>query len=139
MLGKGELMGEERIEKGLQVRREVLGPEYVDRALAAADDFTRDWQDWVSENCWGLVWTRPGLERKTRSLLVLAVLTATNHFTELAAHTLGALRNGCTVEEIREVFLQCSVYVGTPAAVEAFRAAQPVISEYRDATKGLSR
>ena len=123
-------MSEEQRQKGLAVRREVLGPEYVDRALAAADDFTRDWQDWVSENCWGLVWTRPGLDRKTRSLLVLAILTATNHYTELKAHTLGALRNGCTPEEIQEVFLQCSVYAGTPAAVEAFRAAQPVIADH---------
>ena len=124
-------MDKKQMEEGLRVRREVLGPDYVNQALAAADDFTRDWQDWVSTNCWGLVWTRPGLERKTRSLLVLALLTATNHFTEVKAHTLGALRNGCTVEEIQEVFLQCSVYVGTPAAVEAFRAAQPVIAEYR--------
>jgi 4-carboxymuconolactone decarboxylase len=124
------------MEAGLQVRREVLGPEYVDRALAGADDFTRDFQNWVSENCWGLVWTRPGLERKTRSLLVLAILASTNHFTEVKAHTLGALRNGCTVEEIQELFLQLSVYAGTPTAVEAFRAAQPVIAEYRNTEAG---
>ena len=115
----------------------MLGPEYTDKALGAVDDFTSEWQDFVTEQCWGLVWTRAGLERKVRSLVTLAILVSTNKFTEAKAHTLGALRNGCTPEEIREVFLHCAVYTGIPSAVEAFRAAQPVIAEFE--RRGRSR
>jgi 4-carboxymuconolactone decarboxylase len=122
-------MPSERYEQGLQVRREVLGGEYVDKALSSVDGFTEELQDFVTEQCWGVVWTRPGLERKTRSLITLAILASTNKYTELKAHTRGALRNGCSPEEIREVFLQCAVYAGVPSAVEAFRAAQPVVAE----------
>ena len=123
-------MRSERYEEGLQVRREVLGAEYVDRALSSADSFTEELQDFVTAQCWGVVWTRPGLERKTRSLITLAILASTNKYTEVKAHTRGALRNGCSPEEIREVFLQCAVYAGVPSAVEAFRAAQPVVAEF---------
>ncbi len=125
-------MYSERYEKGLQTRREVLGSEYVDKSLAAADEFTQEMQDFASEQAWGVVWTRPGLERKTRSLVTLAILASTNKYTELKAHTRGALRNGCSVQEIKEVFLQCAVYAGVPSGMEAFRAAQPVIAELKD-------
>ena len=125
-------MHSERYEKGLQTRREVLGSEYVDKSLAAADAFTMEIQEFATEQAWGVVWTRPGLERKTRSLVTLAILASTNKYTELKAHTRGALRNGCSVQEIKEVFLQCAVYAGMPSGMEAFRAAQPVIAEFED-------
>ena len=115
-------------QEGLAVRRQVLGPEYVDRARAEADEFTAELQDYLNANVWGAIWTRPGLERKSRSLITLAVLATTGKTAELKAHTLGALRNGWTPAELKEVFLQVSVYAGMPAAVEAFRAAQPVIA-----------
>lgn len=121
----------ERYEDGLRVRREVLGPEYVDTALENADEFSQEWQDFVTENAWGVVWTRPGLDRRTRSLITLAVLASTNKYAELRVHTGGALRNGCSEQEIQEVFLHCAVYAGVPSAVEAFRVAQPVVAEFR--------
>ncbi len=120
-----------RYEEGLAVRRQVLGEEYVAKGLAEADAFTAELQDYLNEFCWGVVWTRPGLERKTRSLITLAVLATTGKSTELKAHTLGALRNGSTPEEIKEVFFQLAVYAGVPVAVEAFRVAQPVIAAAR--------
>jgi 4-carboxymuconolactone decarboxylase len=120
---------EERYEAGLKVRREVLGEDYVDQALASADEFSRELQDHLNRFAWGVAWTRPGLDRRTRSLLTLGLLTALGKTAELKTHTRGALRNGCTPEEIAEVFLHASVYAGVPAAVEAFRAAQPVVAE----------
>jgi 4-carboxymuconolactone decarboxylase len=123
-------MGTKEYDRGLQVRKEVVGEEYVAKALESADDFTKELQDFITESCWGLVWTRPGLERKTRSLITLGILAATNKYTEIKAHTRGALRNGCTPDEIKEVFLHCFVYSGVPSALEAFRAAQPVIAEF---------
>lgn len=119
--------------KGLQARREVLGDEYVDRALSSADEFTSALQDYVTEHCWGVAWTRPGLDRRTRSLVNLAMLASNGQSAEVAVHTRGAFRNGCTMEEVQEVFIQVAVYAGTPAAVEAFRAAQPVVREWLDA------
>ena len=116
-------------EKGLAVRREVLGAEYVDRAVAGADAFSRPLQDFVTEYCWGGVWTRPGLTRKTRSLLNLAMLTALNRPHELKLHLKGALNNGVTREEIAEVLLHAGVYCGVPAAVDAFRTAREVFGE----------
>jgi len=115
-------------DDGLRVRREVLGPEYVDRALNAADAFTRDLQDYLSSNCWGAVWVRPGLDRRSRSLATLTALAATGKWTEFKTHVRGALRNGCTAEELKELFLHLAVYLGVPTAVEAFRAAQPIVA-----------
>ena len=122
-------MDRKRFEDGLAVRREVLGAAYVDKALAAADDFTRPLQELVTEYCWGAVWTRPGLPRQTRSLVNLAMLTALNRPHELKLHVRGALNNGCTREEIMEVLLQTAIYCGVPAAMESFRSAREVLAE----------
>ena len=122
-------MDRELYEKGLQVRRDVLGAEYVDNAIKTADDFNRPLQEFVTEYCWGGIWTRPGLPRKTRSMLNLAMLTALGRSHELKLHVRGALKNGCTKEEIAEVLLQAGVYCGVPAAVDAFRNAREVLNE----------
>jgi 4-carboxymuconolactone decarboxylase len=122
-------------EEGLAVRRAVLGAEYVDGAIAAADSFTGELQDFVTEWCWGGVWTRPGLPRKTRSMLNLAMLAALNRPHEVKMHVRAALRNGVTRKEIAEVFLQAGVYAGAPAAVDAFRIAKEVFDEV-DGQKG---
>lgn len=114
---------------GLEIRREVLGSEYVDKSIAAADDFTEDLQRFVTGYCWGAVWGRPGLDRKTRSFLNLAMITALNRPHELKLHVRGALNNGVTREEIREVFLQTAIYCGVPAAIDAFRTAREVFEE----------
>ena len=116
-------------DAGLAVRRAVLGADYVDRAVANADDFTRPLQEFVTEYCWGTVWNRPGLERKTRSMLNLAMLTALGKMHELKLHVRGALNNGVSRAEIGEVLLQAGVYAGVPAAVEAFRNAKEVFDE----------
>ncbi len=122
-------MDRETFEKGLAIRREVLGPEYVDKSLASADDFTRDLQQLVTQYCWGEVWGRPGLDRRTRSMINLAMLTALNRPHEIKLHVRGALRNGLTKDEIREVLLQTCIYCGVPAAIDAFRAAREVFKE----------
>ena len=122
-------MDRKRFDEGLAVRREVLGPAYVDKALADADDFTRPLQELVTEYCWGAIWTRPGLPRKTRSLLNLGMLTALNRPHEVKLHVRGALRNGCTREEIMEVLLQAAIYCGVPAAIDSFRAAREVLDD----------
>jgi len=124
----------ERFDQGLSVRREVLGAEYVDKALAQADEFSGPLQELVTEYCWGAVWTRPGLSRRDRSLLNLAMLTALNRPHEVKIHLKGALRNGCTREEIREALLQAAIYCGVPAAVDSFRLAREVFAE-EDAEK----
>ena len=121
--------GQERLQRGLELRREVLGNGYVDHALAAATEFTRPIQEYVTETCWGDVWSRPDLDRRTRSLVNLAMLTALNRMTEFGAHVRGARRNGCTEQEIQEVLLQTAAYCGAPAALEAFRMAEKVLSE----------
>jgi 4-carboxymuconolactone decarboxylase len=118
-----------RYEEGLAVRREVLGAAYVDKALAEADELTQPLQDLVTEYCWGAVWTRPGLPRQTRSLINLAMLTALNRPHEVRLHLRGALRNGCTKEEITEVLLQTAIYCGVPAAIDSFRIAREVFKE----------
>jgi 4-carboxymuconolactone decarboxylase len=118
-----------RFEEGLAVRRDVLGREYVDRSLASADDFTRPMQELVTEYCWGAVWTRPGLDRRTRSLINLGMITALNRPHELELHVRGALNNGCTEEEIREALLQSAIYCGVPAAIDAFRIARSVLAD----------
>ncbi len=116
-------------QAGLAVRKAVLGEEYVNNALANADDFTAPLQQYLTENAWGAVWTRTGLDRKTRSMLNLAMLTALNRPNELKLHIRGALNNGVTKEEMREVFLQCAVYCGAPAGLDSFKIAQQVFKE----------
>jgi 4-carboxymuconolactone decarboxylase len=116
-------------EQGLAVRKAVLGDEYVEAAIRNADDFNRPLQELVTEYCWGAIWTREGLPRKTRSLLNLAMLATLNRPHELELHLRGALRNGCTKEEIREVLLQVAIYVGVPAAVDSFRIARKVLAD----------
>jgi 4-carboxymuconolactone decarboxylase len=122
-------MDKETFEKGLGIRRAVLGAEYVDASIAAADDFTRPLQEIVTQYCWGEVWGRPNLERKTRSLLNLAMLSALNRPHEVKLHVRGALNNGVSKEEIREVFLQVAIYCGVPAAMDSFRIAKEVFKE----------
>jgi 4-carboxymuconolactone decarboxylase len=118
-----------RFDEGLEVRRAVLGAEHVDRSLEQASDFMRPMQELVTEFCWGAVWTRKGLDRRTRSLLNLGMLTALGKSQELGAHVRGALTNGCTETEIQEALLQAAVYCGVPAANRAFAIAQRVLEE----------
>jgi 4-carboxymuconolactone decarboxylase len=122
-------MASELYEKGMKVRREVLGEDYVDRALASVDDFTREFQQMVTEHAWGAIWTRPGLAKKQRSLINLAMLAALNRPEEFELHFRGALNNGCTLEELKETLLQIAVYCGMPAGVSAFRVARKVLTE----------
>jgi 4-carboxymuconolactone decarboxylase len=122
-------MDKDTFDKGLAIRRKVLGDEYVDRAFASADDFNRPLQELVTEYCWGAVWGRPGLDRKTRSLLNLAMLSALNRPHEVKTHVRGALNNGLSKDEIMEVFLQVAIYCGVPAAVDSFRIARETFSE----------
>jgi 4-carboxymuconolactone decarboxylase len=122
-------VSKEIYEKGLAICREVLGADYVDNAIRTADDFNRPLQDLVTEYCWGAVWGRPGLPKKTRSMLNLAMLTALNRPHELKLHIKGALKNGVTREEIMEVLLQTGIYCGVPAAVDAFRTARETFKE----------
>ena len=116
--------------EALALRREVLGDAHVDRALQSATDFTRPMQDLVTENCWGEVWTRDAIPKKTRSLVTIAILAALRAPAEIKLHVRGALRNGCSVEEIQDVLLQATVYCGVPAGVDAFRAAKEVIDDW---------
>jgi len=120
---------ERRHDAGLATRREVLGAAYVDKSMAAADDFNGEFQELLNTYCWNDIWNRPGLDRHTRSLLNLAMLTALGKAPELKLHVRGALNNGVSKEEIKEVFLQAAVYCGVPAAVEAFRCAREVFAE----------
>ena len=124
-------MTEDRYEKGLETRRAVLGKEHVDRSLEQASPFMRPMQELVTEYCWGVVWTREGLDRRTRSLINLAMLTALGKSQELGAHVRGALTNGCTETEIQETLLQAAVYCGVPAGLEAFRIAEKALEEAR--------
>jgi 4-carboxymuconolactone decarboxylase len=123
----------ERYEEGLAIRREVLGSEYVDAALASADELGRPLQELVTEYCWGALWGRPGLPRRTRSLLNVGMLAALNRPHELQLHTRGALRNGCSEAEIIEVVLQVAVYCGVPAAVDAMRNIRAAIAAHEEA------
>jgi 4-carboxymuconolactone decarboxylase len=124
-------VNKELFDKGLKVRREVLGSEYVDNAIKNADDFSRPLQEFVTEYCWGELWNRPGLDRKSRSMLNLAMLAALNRPHEIKLHIRGAINNGMTKDEIKEVFLQVGVYCGVPAAVDAFRNAREVFAEMK--------
>lgn len=119
----------ENYDRGLENRRAVLGAEHVDRSLEKVSEFSRPIQELVTEYCWGAVWGRDALDRKTRSLLNLGLLTALNRSHELAVHVRGAVNNGVTVAEIQETLLQCAVYVGVPAALESFRVAEAVLGE----------
>lgn len=121
----------ETFERGLEMRKKVLGEEHVERSLAQVSEFSRPIQELVTEYCWGEVWTRQVLPPRTRSLLNLVMLTALNRSHELGVHVRGALRNGVTVEEIQEVFIHTAIYVGVPAALESFRVAERVLAEYR--------
>jgi 4-carboxymuconolactone decarboxylase len=118
-------------DRGMKIRREVLGAEYVDRSVNSADDFQRHFQEYVTKHCWGAVWSRPGLPKKTRSMLNLAMLAATNRSNELKLHLRGAVNNGVTKEEMAEIFLQVGVYCGAPAALESFKVAKEVFAELK--------
>ena len=126
---KGSAMNKELFDKGLAIRKSVIGAEFVDKALATADDFNMPLQELVTEYCWGAVWGREGLEKKTRSLLNIAMLSTLNRPHELKVHVKGAIRNGATKEEIREVLLQVAIYAGVPAAVDSFRVAKEALGE----------
>jgi 4-carboxymuconolactone decarboxylase len=123
-------MNDELFERGLEIRKAVLGKEFVEKSIASADDFNMPMQRLTTEYCWGAVWGREELPHKTRSMLNLAMLCALNRPHELKMHVGGALRNGVTRAEIREVLLQVAIYCGIPAGVDAFRVAREAISEY---------
>ncbi|MFC6152188.1 4-carboxymuconolactone decarboxylase [Nocardioides yefusunii] len=116
-------------DAGFVVRREVLSDEHVDRSIARTTDFTREFQSMITEYAWGTIWTRPGLDRRSRSLITLMAMIARGHHEEFAMHLKAALRNGVTVEEIKEVILQSAIYCGVPDANTAFRIAQETLGE----------
>ncbi|MBV1921540.1 MAG: carboxymuconolactone decarboxylase family protein [Pseudomonadales bacterium] len=119
------------MKSGEDVRREVMGDEFVDRALNAADELTQPLQDHINDHCWGATWNRPGLELKTRSLITIGMLAALKAPNELKGHVRGALRNGCSKDEIRETLLHSAIYCGAPAAQEAFRAAKEILDSWK--------
>jgi 4-carboxymuconolactone decarboxylase len=121
-------MDQDMHARGLKNRKEVLGEAHVERSFATADDFSRPYQDMITEYCWGAVWDRPGLSRKTRSLINIAMLTALNREDEFKLHVRAAFRNGVTRDEIREVLLQTAIYCGVPAANSAFKQAREVFA-----------
>jgi 4-carboxymuconolactone decarboxylase len=122
-------VNKELFEKGLAIRKSVLGAEYVEKSIAAADDFNRPMQELTTEYCWGWCWGREGLDKKTRSIINLAMISALNRPNELKMHVKGAIRNGLTKEEIREVLLQVAIYCGIPAGVDSFRIAKEAFAE----------
>lgn len=126
---KETAMNRDAFEKGLKTRREVLGAEYVDQAIRNADEFNLPLQELVTEYCWNEIWNRPGLDRKTRSIVNLAMLTALNRPHELKLHVKGAINNGLSKDEIAEIFLQSAIYCGVPAAIDSFRTAKDVFKE----------
>jgi 4-carboxymuconolactone decarboxylase len=128
MFDRPEFQGEQ-FAKGLKVRREVLGEAHVNKSLAAADDFTAPMQKLVTEWCWGEIWTRPGLDRRTRSFINLAMISALNRPNEVRLHVRGALNNGLTPEEIREVMMQVAIYCGVPAGLDSLKVAAEVLKE----------
>jgi len=123
---------DERLEEGIRIRTEVLGADHVERSLARASAFSRPMQELATEYCWGTLWAREGLGRRERSLVNVAMLAALNRSPQLAAHVRGAVRNGCTREEIQEVLLQVAVYCGIPAGMEAFRVAEAALEQAED-------
>jgi 4-carboxymuconolactone decarboxylase len=128
-------MGQDRYDKGLKLRKQVLGAEYVERSLASADDFSRPMQELSTEYCWGYVWGRPGLELRERSLINIAMISALNRPHELKLHVKAALNNGLTREQIREVLMQVAVYCGVPAGIDSFRIAREAFAEVDAAAK----
>lgn len=122
-------MTDDLYERGLKLRREVLGAEYVDQSIANADELTQPLQDLVTRYCWGDVWHRPGLDKQQRSMINLAMITALNRPHELKLHVRGALNNGLSRETIREILLQTAIYCGLPACIDAFRVAREVFEE----------
>jgi 4-carboxymuconolactone decarboxylase len=128
-------VSKEVFERGMEIRKSVLGKEFVEKSFAAADEFNRPMQELVTEYCWGAVWGREGLPRKTRSMLNLAMLSALNRPHELKMHVKGALRNGVTRDEIREVLMQVAIYCGVPAGVDSFRLAREAFAEFDAGTK----
>ena len=122
-------MSKEVYDRGLSIRKETLGKEHVEKSFATADDFNLPMQELVTEYCWGAVWGREGLSRKTRSMLNLAMISALNRPHELKLHVKGALRNGVTKDEIREIFMQVAIYAGVPAGVDSFRIAREAFAE----------
>ena len=126
---KEPTMNKNAYEQGLKTRREVLGAEYVDAAVQGADDFSRPLQQLVTEYAWDTIWNRPGLDRRSRSMINLAMLTALNRPHELRLHLRGAINNGVTKEEIREIFMQTAIYCGVPAAMDSFRVAREMFKE----------
>jgi 4-carboxymuconolactone decarboxylase len=128
-----------RYQQGMKVRRAVLGDEHVDRALAATTDFNREFQDFITRNAWGEIWTRPGLPRHTRSLLTLGMMVALNRGDEFRLHVRAAFNNGVTREQIKEVLLQTAVYCGVPAANTAFHAAAEVFREMDESARAKAK
>ena len=128
-------MGQDRFDKGLALRKKVLGADYVEKSMASADDFSRPMQELSTEYCWGYVWTRPGLELRERSLINLAMISALNRPHELKLHVKAALNNGLTREQIREVLLQVAVYCGVPAGIDSTRIAREAFAEVDAAKK----
>ena len=128
-------MGKDRYDRGLALRKKVLGAEYVEKSLAAADDFSRPMQELSTEYCWGYVWGRPGLELRDRSLINIAMISALNRPHELKLHVKAALGNGLSKEEIREVLMQVAVYCGVPAGIDSFRIAREAFAELDAAGK----
>ena len=122
-------MNKDAFDKGLITRRAVLGADYVDNSIKNADDFNLPMQELVTEYCWDAIWNRPGLDRKTRSMLNLAMLTALNRPHELRLHVRGAINDGLTKDEIKEVLLQTAIYCGVPAAIDSFKNAKEVLKE----------
>jgi 3-oxoadipate enol-lactonase/4-carboxymuconolactone decarboxylase len=122
-------MTDEQLERGFAVRREVLGDEHVDRAIANTTEFTAAFQELITRYAWGEIWSRPGLDRRTRSCITLTALTALNHHEELAMHVRAALGNGVTPDEISEVLLQAAIYCGVPAAMDAQRTVEATLKE----------
>jgi 4-carboxymuconolactone decarboxylase len=119
----------ELFEKGLEVRKEVLGEAYVEKSIAGADEFTRTMAEWSTAFCWGALWTRPGFDRRSRSIVNLAMIAALNRPHELKLHVKGAIKNGLTKDEIKEIFLQVAVYCGVPAGIDSFRIARAAFEE----------
>ncbi len=132
---KGITMNKELFDKGLEIRKSVLGKEFVENAIKNADDFNMPMQELATEYCWGYVWGRPGLDKRTRSFLNLGMIAALNRPHELKIHVKGALRNGLTRQEIMEVFLQVAIYCGVPAGVDSFRIAREAFAEYDKAAQ----
>jgi 4-carboxymuconolactone decarboxylase len=122
-------MSQEVYDTGLSIRKQVVGEQYVNASLASADDFNADFQSLVTEYCWGAVWGREGLDLKTRSMLNIAMISALNRPHELKLHVQGAIRNGVTSEEIREILMQVAIYAGVPAGVDGFRIAREAMNE----------